>query len=82
MSQETLILEAHMGRLKLRKMEIETAIGGNIKATKALLAASSVTPIAKIDVIGAATNLNEAVALKKELDDVIEKLLNISEELA
>ncbi len=82
MSQETLILEGHLGRCKLRKMELETAISGNIKATKVMLVTANVMPIASIDIVGAATNLNEAVALKKELDEVLEKIRKINEELA
>jgi len=81
MNTERAILKGKLADLKMRKMELDTAISGNVKAAKALLAGAAVTPIARIDIEGAAANLTEAAALKKELGCVIEKIGVCEEEL-
>jgi hypothetical protein len=79
---ERLILKGYLSDLKLKRMQLETRISANVKAAKALLAGSSITPIAKIDIEGAAVNLSEAAILKNELTDVLAKIAIAEEELA
>jgi hypothetical protein len=82
LNTERAILKGRLSDLKLRKMELMTAAGANIKAVKNALAAASVTPIEKIDLEGAMVNLKEAVAQKHELAGVLEQIAAIEAELA
>lgn len=82
MNSERAILKGHLSDLKKRKMDLDLKIDANIKAAKALLAASAITPIERIDVEGACVNLQEACALKKQRAEVLEKISAIDLELA
>ncbi len=81
MNTEIAALKGHLADLKMRKMDLDLKIDANIKAAKALLAASAIKPIERIDVEGAAINLNEAAALKKEREKVIADIAKIEQEL-
>ena len=82
MSMERAILKGELAELKMKKMELETAISANIKAVKNALAAASVTPIARIDVEGALVNLKEAAEGKKKLAEVVAMIERVNDELA
>jgi len=78
---EKLYLEGALGRLKLKKMELETSISANIKAAKRLLEGSGIKPISKIDIEGALVNLKEAKALKDKHSEVVAEIAKINAEI-
>lgn len=82
MNTEIAALKGHLADLKMRKMDLDLRIDANIKAAKALLAASAIRPIDTIDVEGAAINLAEATALKKERAKVMGDIAKIEQELS
>lgn len=82
MNAERAVLKGHLSDLKKRKMELDLSIDANVKAAKALLAGSSITPIEQIDIEGAEVNLREAAALKRERAEVLAKIAKIEQELA
>ena len=78
---ERLILKGRLSDLKSRKMDLDLRIDANVKAAKALLAGSSVTPIDQMDIEGAAVNLKEAASLKKERAQILTDISKIEQEL-
>ena len=79
---ERLILKGKLGELKMQKMKLEASIDSNVRACKMMLAEAIVSKIAEMDLESAQINLNEAVAQKKELDEVIGQIKKIEKELA
>lgn len=74
-------LREELSRLKGKKIELSLAADAAIRAAKDILALSSVTPLAEIDLKTAAAHLNRAVAHQNELVDVLRKVRDVEREL-
>lgn len=82
MNQERAILKGQLADLKMQRMELETSISANVKATKALLAGFEYDSVRKFDLDAAAIHLKEAATQKQKLMSMVAKIRDIEEELA
>ncbi len=82
MNIERAILMGHLSEFKMKKMELETSISANIRATQNFLAGANIRPLSEIDVDSALVNLREAARQKKELSGILEKIRTTELELA
>lgn len=81
MSEERLILKGRYLDLKQKRIDIALQINTQIKAIKNLLAASSVSPIADIDIEGVAALAVEARDLKMKYMEICHDIAKIEKEL-
>ncbi|MFH2011694.1 MAG: hypothetical protein ABIJ37_03165 [Pseudomonadota bacterium] len=81
MSEERLILKGRYLDLKQKRIDLALQINTQIKSIKNLLAASSVSPIADIDLEGIAALATEARDLRREYLDVCGKIAQVEKEL-
>lgn len=79
---EKLILKGRLQEFKMEKMKLAGSVEANVRAAKSLLAASSVTPLAELDLVGANQQLTEAAAQQAEYLKVCGQIRTIEEELA
>ena len=81
MQMERQMLKGELADLKMKKMELEASIDANVSACKMLLARAGFKPIAEIDLKGASIHLNEALAQKERLEQIITDIAKIEKEL-
>ncbi len=79
---ERLILRGKLAELKQEKMRLATALDANVKAAKAPLAASMVTPLAELDLATAHANLSEALEQQRNYRELCAKIAELEQELA
>lgn len=77
----SLELEAMVHRLKMRRMEIQTAAGAKLKAVRSIFATSAITPLSEIDIEGAYELIRELREMKAECIDITEKIKTAQREL-
>lgn len=82
LKQEQMILRGRLEELRMEKMDLAARAEANIRAAKGLLAAASVTPLAEIDLAGAAVHITEAADLQKRYVEVCGKMAAIEKELS
>lgn len=82
MNPERLIQKGRQAELKVLKLDLVLKIEANLRAAKVLLAMVGISPVEKVDIGGAAQQLNEANELKRELNEVLTELKTIDEALA
>lgn len=81
MNLELSIIKGRIAELKPRKNELAGMIAANIRAAKTILAASAVTPIDRLDIEGAAIQLQEAQGLKAQYLEVCRDIATLEQEL-
>ncbi len=79
---ERLILRGKLAELKQQKMQLATALDANIKAAKAPLAASAVTPLVDLDLATAHANLSEALEQQRRYRELCRQIAELEKELA
>ncbi|RJP59030.1 MAG: hypothetical protein C4549_02785 [Deltaproteobacteria bacterium] len=81
MSEERLILKGKYLDLKQKRIDLSLQINTQIKSIKNLLAASSVSPIAEIDLEGVAAMATEARDLKMKYMEICHDIAKIEKDL-
>lgn len=81
MNTERLVKQGRLRELEATRRELSINIDGNVKAVKALLALSSVTPVEQLDLESALTSLDEALKKQRELKAVKADIAKIEDEL-
>ena len=81
MSEERLILKGKYLDLKQKKIDLALQINTQVKAIRNLLAASSVSPIAEIDLEGVAALAVEVRDLKRRYMEICHDIARIEKEL-
>lgn len=82
MNTERLMLKGRKAELNPLANELILKINANAEAARALLNMAGLVPPDKLDLNGASINLNEAIELQRELNDVRKELTQIEERLA
>jgi len=81
MSEERLILKGRYMDMKQKRIDLALQINTQIKAIKNLLASSSVSPIAEIDLEGVAVLAAEARDLKTKHMEICCDIAKVEKEL-
>ena len=81
MSEERLILKGRYMDMKQKRIDLTLRINAQIKAIKNLLASSSVSPIAEIDLEGVAVLAVEARDLKTKHMEICCDIAKVEKEL-
>ena len=81
MNPVILQLKGALAEKKQRRMDLTVRIDANVAAIKSLLATSSITPMADVDLRAVKLNADEAYQLQEDLKACLNDIENLQKEL-